>query len=891
MSAASPSMGAIRAQIQAIRGKAPNAKVFGIYTPGRWTGPPVIGAGDDQVAIYQCDSPLQMRLALQASPENISATVIVTPLDQAKISDDILLRMAMRKIHPINSWEIVRTLFKARQLDPRITRHAFLAELLMERAGSQDVPPVAGGLLDAETVWGILLQDQLGLASAHPDVTEILRCGAEADLAERWKSCSAEFRSAAKAWISETAGDLAEAVLGCMESEHGAKALAMGLVMSVVYDDTVGHELDKAAGRLEALAGVVNLPTGVARRWRDAASAAVEPLAREVRRRGLEQAESILQSIGAASHAWRSDQLESGFEQRLSRLGQVLTAHVDSRATAVSGEFQSAYDSVRRHRLGRENGRRMERVAMSIRLTRWLADRRGAVVEESSNLLTHARRYAGDSGFVDWARQVLHGGEPNKDLAAAFVRLVDCVTELREAENLRFGNTVVEQRAMGDADSGLIPVEQIIEQVVVKAAEIAPTLLLLVDGMSWAVFRELVADITKADWIELGFAARQQRLIGLAALPSVTEVCRTSLLCGKLRRGQAADEVQGFSTHPQMLALSQAGLAPKLFHKAALQGDDDSSLAGDIRNALANKKQRLVGIIINAVDDHLDKGEQIDAVWSTEHIRVLEPILAEARAAGRLVILLSDHGHVLDRQTEYHQATDGLRWRSPGSAIIKGELAVSSSRVIMPDGGCVVLPWSERIRYGLKKNGYHGGICPQEMLIPIGILWPQLEAPEGFQELPSELPFWWTEPTASGPMPVLPTTTRRAKRPADSKQLTFSDALAVSRPRPVADETWIKALLQSDVFAEQKQRLTGRTPVADDTVEKFLAALVSRGGSMMTSALAGAVGVPEHRLPGLLAVMQRLLNVEGFAVLDRQDAANTVVLNVQLLKKQFELGE
>ena len=60
---------------------------------------------------------------------------------------------------------------------------------------------------------------------------------------------------------------------------------------------------------------------------------------------------------------------------------------------------------------------------------------------------------------------------------------------------------------------------------------------------------------------------------------------------------------------------------------------------------------------------------------------------------------------------------------------------------------------------------------------------------------------------------------------------------------------------------------------------------------MTIPALAGAVEVAEHRLPGLLAEVQRLLNVEGYAILDRQDAANTVVLNIPLLKKQFELGE
>jgi len=59
---------------------------------------------------------------------------------------------------------------------------------------------------------------------------------------------------------------------------------------------------------------------------------------------------------------------------------------------------------------------------------------------------------------------------------------------------------------------------------------------------------------------------------------------------------------------------------------------------------------------------------------------------------------------------------------------------------------------------------------------------------------------------------------------------------------------------------------------------------------MTATALACAVGEPEHRLPGLVVVIQRLLNVEGYAILDRQDAANTVTLNVPLLKKQFELS-
>ena len=887
MATASPSIGVIRAQIRAIRNKAPNAKVFGIFTPGRWSGPPIHGTGSEQIAVYQCDSPLQMRLALQSVPESASATVLVTPLDQGKVSDDILVRMALRKLHPINSWEIVRSLFKARHLDPRITRHTFLAEMLLEYAGSRDLQPVAGGLVDAETVWGILLAERLGLSGSHPDLVELLRSTAETDLALRWKACPKDFRNAATAWIAEAAGDAAGTVLGCIEGDHGARALAIGLVMGVVYHDSVSRELDKAAGRLEAYVGTTNLPTEIAKRWRDAAATAVVQLPKPTLRRCLEEAESIIESIGATNHTWLSNELESGFEQRLSRLGQALTAHVGARATTISEELQNVYGSLQQHRLGRDSSRRMERAAMAIRLARWLADQNAGSHAMASNLLTIAQGYASNGGFVDWARQVLRGGEPNKDLAASFVCLVDRVTELREAENLRFGQAIADQRAAGDTSSGLIPVEQVLDQVVAQAAAKAPVLLLLVDGMSWAVFRELASDIKSHDWIELGFAPAPRRMIGLAALPSITEVCRTSLLCGSLKRGQAFDEVQGFAAHPALTALSQPCYVPNLFHKAALEGDEDSSLAGDIRQALSDKKQRVVGIVINAVDDHLDKGDQIDAIWTMQHIRVLEPILAEAGAAGRLVVLLSDHGHILDRQSEGRDATDGLRWRRPGGGVARDELEVSSSRVVIPDGGRIIVPWSELLRYGPKKNGYHGGATPQEMLIPISLLWRELNLPEGLDELPSELPSWWIEPTVAAPVATL---IEQPRRPTKGKAVppTLFDQPEATAIAPSPAEPWIAVLLRSEVFAVQK-KLAGRVRIDEMRLHRLLVTLVSRGGSMTVPALAGAIGVPEHRLPGLLAVMQRLLNVEGYAILDRQDAANTVVLNVPLLKKQFEL--
>jgi hypothetical protein len=56
-------------------------------------------------------------------------------------------------------------------------------------------------------------------------------------------------------------------------------------------------------------------------------------------------------------------------------------------------------------------------------------------------------------------------------------------------------------------------------------------------------------------------------------------------------------------------------------------------------------------------------------------------------------------------------------------------------------------------------------------------------------------------------------------------------------------------------------------------------------------ALARALAFPALRLSGLLAKAQRVLNIDGYAVLSRDDASDTVELNRELLLKQFDLVE
>ena len=888
------SLGVLRAQVQAIRTKAPTARVFGIASPQRWTGPAIDGAPGNRLAVFQCDSPLQMRLALQQAEAGMDAdfAVLLTPLNPADLSEDILLRLALRRLHTINNWEIVRALFKATSLDPRLTRHAALAEFLLEEAGDTGFKPVSGGMVDAETAWGVLLSRRFGLNGDHPDLASILRATAESDLAKHWRGAPTELRTAAAEWLAQVTGDAVTPLLTFLGGANGHLALAAGLVMEVVFHDAAGPELDKAVGRFEAWLGLDNPAPEPLRRWRDAAADVLRQLKNPTLRRVLDDAEALLRQVGAAEHAWRSTELESAFEQRLGRFAAALTAQVESRATAIGTELQPLFGAVRRHRLGRTSDRRLARLQMAMRLARWLADRNAAAAAPgATGLAEMAAAYAREGSLVDWARQVLRGGEPNPELSAAYACLVDRVSDLREKENAAFGRALAARQAQGDPASGLIPVEQLLAQVAAPLAVAAPVLVLVIDGMNWAVCRELLSDITTRRWKPLRLEALPQRLQGLAALPSVTEVCRTSLFCGELRAGQAADEATGFAQHPALRAASK-GVEPCLFHKAALEGGADPSLAAGIRQALGDPRQRVVGIVINAVDDFLDHGEQMDAVWSEQQIRVLGPILAEAAAAGRAVLLTADHGHILERQTQGRQAADGLRWRTADGAPADDEVEIRSARIAGAAGGRVIVPISERLRYGTRKNGYHGGATPQEMLVPVAILWPESSLPDGLSEMPADLPLWWAEPTEL-PLPQAQNapaakSAGKARRAAAAAvpALPGMEGLVPAATIPKPAGSWIQDLLRSQVYAAQKA-LASRAAVPDEVVAKLLEALDSRGGSLLAPALATALNLPEHRLSGLLAQVRRLLNVEGYAVLERQEATNTVGLNVALLKRQF----
>ena len=197
---------------------------------------------------------------------------------------------------------------------------------------------------------------------------------------------------------------------------------------------------------------------------------------------------------------------------------------------------------------------------MAARLARWLVGLRRSGTGPAASLVEAAREHALAGGFVDWARQTLRGGEPVRELADAYTRLLAKVAQVVEQKNQRFAQLLRDWTAAGSKGDEVLPVERVLDEVVAPLAAHAPVLVLVLDGMSYAVFRELVDDITRQDWAEIRRQDRGPVWPGIAAIPSVTEVCRASLLCGSSGKGKRPTRRPGLRSIPACCVTAAAAL-------------------------------------------------------------------------------------------------------------------------------------------------------------------------------------------------------------------------------------------------------------------------------------------------------------------------------------------
>jgi hypothetical protein len=794
------SLSQISAQVANVIRRVPEARVIGIRTVNGWKGNARISVSGLEFKVVYCASELQIRETLLDAGASSTPVVVVTNLEEGSLAQDVVVRFARRRLHSVEGWTILKDVFQAREIDPSLLRRLWLADFVMDALPAEGVDPVPTGVLDAETVWGLVLRKSLGFKSSRPDGQDVLQWSLDASNLNRMGVLSADMRSAVREWIEGSAGRMAGAVLDCVDSGLGADAFPVGLAFEAVFGDSSFPDLQAAAARLERYTGGRSIHADVARAWADAAKAIYDRLASQGADHQImaiaDRSDQILREVRADSFAWLSDYSRHGFELRLEQFGRALTEALSSESDRVPDDLLATAESVQKHRWSERFPTRASQVDMAMRIVQWLrTGLRPGTEPEFQSLEDAALTYARDGGFVDWARQSLYYGDPVDAVSSAYSQLCEAVAERRESQNRRFANLFASWMEAGSKTRSTVLIEDMLRTVVAPAAQSEPVLIVVVDGMSYAVYRELLEDIRSTGWVEVAKKGDPQLKPSIAALPSVTEVCRRSLLCGKLIAGTGDEEKQGFAAQTDLLQVTKSGAPPLLFQKSDLTDAGGATLAADLRREIASSKRRVVAAIVNAVDDHLLKGEQVAVPWTLRHIPVLSHLLAAAMESGRLVILTSDHGHVLDRRTAFRPATAGERYRLDDSDVGDGEVRIKGARVVMPPGGSLIAPWSEKIRYGSKRNGYHGGVSPQECVIPLSLLsWPAL-VPDGFELVSPYDPDWWIvggiERTVPRTAPVSPVGPQPLPRYSERGQ---AELMFAARPSLGGSGVWAKEL-------------------------------------------------------------------------------------------------
>ncbi|MFG3642521.1 BREX-2 system phosphatase PglZ [Micromonospora sp. NPDC047762] len=840
--------------------------------------------------------------------------VVVTDRDDGDLGAGILAHFIWQRLRSPDPWEAVRTRFAATGIDPALTSrpdNRELATALVAATPQAGWPAAPAGVLTRTHALGAVAATHLGFDTDTADVLGVLRWSiaaqSVASLGALRRSVGDLLADTTLDWIAQRAGSAAGPIRALLSRGELADVVPLGLVLRLLtderYDAPTAHQAQLALVRLEPRWGDPRPSPVALAALGQAADTLLSDLIHDRRAdddvaRSLDRADVIVTQLQAEPLARYSELLAGGLRARFVALADALrraiASHVDNTNTV-----ETAWAAVQTHRLEATTPLRAPFEA-AVRLVRWLAevDLPPGAASDAAALGALVRQYLDSAAWADAAINDAFGGVDDPSLSSALHAVVTVAQKRRRAQERRFARALASAPLSTGrsvpADSGTIwYLEQVLPGSVIPLARKAPVLLLVLDGMSAAVATEILSDATtRLGWIEAALpgAGKRRRSAALAALPSVTEVSRASLLTGRLTRGQQSEEQHGYAE----LTAKGGKITARLFHKKAV----DTTAAGwsvspDVGGAIDDIELALVTVVLNTIDDALDRSDPAGTVWTADAVKHLEPLLARAAAAGRTVIVTSDHGHIVERRQGTQRSYPNIssaRSRPATAPVQDDEIEVSGPRVLT-DSQRAVLAVDETLRYGPLKAGYHGGASAAEVVVPVAVLIPDdARNRAGLELLLPQEPAWWL---TAAPAPRLP-----AEPPAQKAATTKSRGVRQDSPTlfdlgPQATEqpavTLGRAVVTSSVYKAQR-RITGRLIVTDDQIASIIDALVGAAANRLAPTLAAqALGVAQTRLRGALTQVQQLLNIEGYAVLAAEPATGTVTLDVTLLTEQFEV--
>lgn len=878
----------IRALVASQALKADRPSVLAIRAEPAWSGPDVIN-GTPPIRVVVARSPLAARDAVVRHAETVADSgevlVLLTDCAGADLGLDLRARLLNGQVQSFDPFASLLALFRAKVLDPALGGERWLIDELIVLAPSTgwvDMAPI-NGVLTADLAWDTWQKARVRVEGPVTSISDLLDLADGTEVRRSLATLPDESRRRLAARWSPATPSAGRAIVDLMAGESTTSVTAVGLVIDLLWastDDTpLAHRQIAGRARLEQLLGRDRLTPADASAWGRASIDRV--VAMDSAAGVLAEAERMLVEVDAVELCVLSDVLPRGFDARLDALGRALGANDLDRASTLLAAIEA-------HSLAPRRSRRVTACRAAVRLLRRsLTPAKDGVGSSFAEL---SAWYRDELAWVEQVRRDLAPGDSSALLAESFGRLAHGAVGVLRDGAAAFAQSLVDwSKADPSPDSRVVPVEDLLELVVRPTARDAPVLLVVCDGMGLSVSHHLVADLRDEGWAPAAPEDGGRWPVGVATLPTVTSASRTSLLAGRLGVGAQAEERAGFSAHRGLRQASRADKPPVLFHKAGLVAANGAALPDAIRAAVADPDQRIVGVVVNSVDDHLARGDQINLGWDLASLGPLAWLLDAAAESGRVVILTADHGHVLDggRSIARPQATEGgERWRTTATPAADEEVVVSGPRVLL-GGGRVVLPVDERIRYGPPKHGYHGGATPEEVLVPVEVLARRL--PPGWAYQPVVTPAWWddtvAEPAAAtGSLPPPPPPPAvRVNAKAASQSTLFDPS-----PAPRGSGTWVDALLASATFLDHRRAVRLPRPLPDTRLRGYLDALAANGGSIALPALAAMTGEPMGTVRMTLSVVQRLLNLDGADILAVRDDGS-VDCNVELLAVQFDL--
>ncbi|WP_422773846.1 BREX-2 system phosphatase PglZ [Plantactinospora sp. WMMC1484] len=909
---------AVRRKVQSWLAERDGAMAIALAARPEWPGDPLLTVEGATVRVVPCATPLAARAALHDRAEH-ERLVLLTEVGERELGDGLLAHLSMQRVRKVRPWDLVRQMFGVIELDPSLVRTgAWVADALSDHAPAEGWPAPPGTILTRDHALRCLAAELLGLPRDELDTPGLLQWSIDAPAQLRFGTLGEMVTRGVTSYVTEAAGPAAVPIMAAVRAGHGVDAIPLGLLAGVLWPESgegsSSVAVAVARARLEPLFGGARITPAQAETFHRAAEAWVYRAvdaggsARREAVRMLRRAEAIAADLEIVGLLGTSAVLPSGFTQRLRAFAAAVRFALPAAGPALPelvGRAQELLEPVEAHRAA--NPARVETARMALRALRWLGSPEEAA---PTTLLDATHRQVRQDGWVDRARLDIFAGDPDPEIAEAYQSLHRAVDARRSRHDQQFAELLAEITAAGAEPGALLRVEDVLDRIVVPIVENGRRVLLLVmDGMGVAAATELAESITRSGiWVELT-PDGGPRTGAVAVLPTITEASRCSLLAGRVCSGGRAAELDAFARRfPD----------GRLLHKKALRAGAGAAFESDVLAALVDPSLPVVAAVVNTIDDALDRSEPGTTVWGEDTIPAVRDLLAVNQ--DRVVVVISDHGHVVDRGPEAVTrpgGEGGNRWRTAEPPPGDGEVLVSGSRVVL-GGGRVVLPWREEIRYGPRKSGYHGGAAPAEVVVPVLVFGAGDEtAVPGWAGAPVASPEWWREPLpaeTSRPGTAVPpggrgnAARRRPGSPSAGQPESLFDLVDLNSPsaapqsraespvpappatsagqRTAPTFALVKALLTSERYL---QRRGTRAPLPDERVAALLETLLANGDRAALDTLAARAGIPAHRINGAVTALRRLLQVEGYPVLTLDRDGQTVHLHRDLLIEQFEL--